>query len=455
MAEGGTDDSSLEPGSNRISLRILVTPYTPKTHISVLMLTPQWRFDGYGIATITRSLIKDLRTIDSEGKFIKITCIILAEADGRSLEEQRVEAKELKVELEGYILPRGRKKEPNMDEWMNEGIVNYYNNVLSGTKYDFIIGHVPYLAYGSLNVRDFYSKKKPKVILVNHAVPRTPDGEIEDDALKDWLREADVVMSMEKSVQEKISECIMALGLDSAAHHKTYIPAHPIELFNIKQEERRTPGDNLEISMLTFERKDLEVEGLDFPLGVNAITAAKRETNLNMTLTMFTENCNEAKTWEEEFDKSDRFCKEIPFQTNTSQYTDRLKDSSLFLLPMKSSSPIFGVEALSAIASGVPVLVSKHCGVSSFLLKMKENGDGAQSDVIERLVQESIVTETDVGTWTQRIIDRVRKQIESQPDGSSDSNRTLREFLLFDTNISSSQLEFIKTIVGRCIRLDT
>ena len=72
-------DSSLELGSSRISFRIRVTPDPSKKQVSVLILTPQWRFDDYGMATITRSLVQNLRMIDPEGTFIKITCAVLEE----------------------------------------------------------------------------------------------------------------------------------------------------------------------------------------------------------------------------------------------------------------------------------------------------------------------------------------------------------------------------------------
>ena len=47
-----------------------------------------------------------------------------------------------------------------------------------------------------------------------------------------------------------------------------------------------------------------------------------------------------------------------------------LKRSTLFLLPLKSDSPLFGTEALAAIAAGVPVLVSRYSGVARLLQKM-------------------------------------------------------------------------------------
>ena len=42
-------DSSLESGTSRISFRIRVDSRSIKEKVSVLMFTPQWRFDDYGM----------------------------------------------------------------------------------------------------------------------------------------------------------------------------------------------------------------------------------------------------------------------------------------------------------------------------------------------------------------------------------------------------------------------
>ena len=78
MAEAEMDtDSSSESEKDRISFRILVTPDSRQKQVNVLMLTPQWQFDGYGVATVTRALVQNVRAIDPEEDFIKITLNLL------------------------------------------------------------------------------------------------------------------------------------------------------------------------------------------------------------------------------------------------------------------------------------------------------------------------------------------------------------------------------------------
>ena len=101
----------------------------------------------------------------------------------------------------------------------------------------------------------------------------------------------------------------------------------------------------------------------------------------------------------------------------------------MFLFPLKVSSSLFGEEAFSAIASGVPVLVSCHSGVGSFLLEMKEN--------------DSVVDEVDEISWAKRIYEKMKN-----PDASEVKTARLRERLLLDTRIASTHQEFIKLISG-------
>ena len=99
-------DSSVELGTSRISFQIRVTPDPSKKQVSVLMLAIWWRFDDYGMATITRSLVQNLRMIDPDGTFIKITCAVLEE-DGKISEDNSGDAEALRVNLKGYVIPRG------------------------------------------------------------------------------------------------------------------------------------------------------------------------------------------------------------------------------------------------------------------------------------------------------------------------------------------------------------
>ena len=169
-----TSSSSLDSGT-RLSLKMVVAPNMAETPVSVLILMPQWKFDRHGTSGITRSLIKNLRSVDREGKVIQITVAVLEEEgyiDGIE------EAKDLKVHLKGYIHPKGRRKKAD-EEWLNEDVMKYYLHVVSDVKYDFIIGLAPYFSNGCLNLKNSCrgNRNIPKVILFAHALPQLENGE--------------------------------------------------------------------------------------------------------------------------------------------------------------------------------------------------------------------------------------------------------------------------------------
>ena len=54
-------------------------PHLGKKTISLLLLATKWQFDTYGLSTINKSLVSDLRLVDPEDETIKITCAIVEE----------------------------------------------------------------------------------------------------------------------------------------------------------------------------------------------------------------------------------------------------------------------------------------------------------------------------------------------------------------------------------------
>ena len=73
-----------------------------------------------------------------------------------------------------------------------------------------------------------------------------------------------------------------------------------------------------------------------------------------------------------------------------------LRKSNLFLLPLKQNSPLFGTEALAAIAAGVPVLVSRYSGLAALLREMQQ----------EEAVVPKDRSEINTETWKRRIIQK-------------------------------------------------
>ena len=162
--------------------------------------------------------------------------------------------------------------------WSNiTGILLWKNN------YDFIIGHIPYLSNGCLNLRDMsrelHEGNSSKVILVAHALPLTDEGDVDEECLTEWLREADIVLSVGNNIFMKVESCLKSFDDEDKVDHKLYLPGFPLDFFKIQQKENCgiVRGEQ-NILLMTAERKNLEVTGLNFELAV--VSCAKSSLNI-------------------------------------------------------------------------------------------------------------------------------------------------------------------------------
>ena len=197
--------------------------------------------------------------------------------------------------------------------------------------------------------------------------------------------------------------------------------------------------------MISGEIKDLDINGLDFPLAVTATAGASEHIRdfdgVRINLSLLVAREEEKPEWKAAFDQvlSERnlndtglsFQAEIPLSTDKIEV--HMRKSNLFLLPIKQNCPLFGTEALAAVAAGVPVLVSRDSGLASLLHTMVED---------EPVVYRNKM-EVNTETWKDRIVQKLVKPEESQRA----ANR-LREQLLLDTSITQTHLDFVNAIAG-------
>ena len=416
--------------------------------ISVLFLVTKWQFDTYGLSTINKSLVNNLRLVDPEDETIKITCAVVEE--GKVNDMDRRDAAKCAVVLEGAKRPRSKKRHSKPElSWLDEYAVAYYRH-LQDHHYDFIIGHAPYLANGCFNLKDLFRGREipPKIILMFHGLPKNENGDIDDEMLEERLNEADVVLSLGKAVESELVPYITGLDEENRPIHKLYIPSYPVELFHVAQEPKGVKIQGTQnIPMMSGEIKDLDVTGLDFSLAVNATIGAAEHIRdfdgIRTNLTMLTAHEDDRDKWKVENDKEFQsqnikqtglsFTTEVPTDINKLQ--SYLKRSTLFLLPLNTDSPDFGTEALAAIAAGVPILVSRYSGIARLLQKMAED---------EPVVYDTKL-KSPVETWKERILQKLLR-----PDQSQKAANRLREQLL-DTSIAQTHLDFINFIASKLI----
>ena len=298
------------------------------------------------------------------------------------------------------------------------------------------------MANGALTFKDLCEEKGtiPKIIFMIHALPKNKEGHVDEELIFDWMKEADVVFSIGKHVESDIIPFINGLEVCKRPVHKMYLPSYPLESFEIQKEVNKEKVHGTQnISMMTGETHDLEISGLDFPLAISSIAAASEHiknfndvrTNLLM---MFTREAD-TKLWKENFDKileGKKFSTSLSLHSsvcaNITKVMTDLRRNNLFMFPTKPDSPVYGTEALTAAAAGVPILVSQHSGIASLL---------------QIMYQDKSVVKTKTETWRERIIEKLVRPAEAQQIADR-----LREQLLLDTNIAQTHLDFINTITG-------
>ena len=421
-------------------------------NISVLLLGTRWQFDTYGLSTINKSLVNNLRLVDPEGETIKITCAVLQD-DEKIKDEERMDAEKYGVKLRGAKRPRGSnsRKKPKL-QWLDKNTGAYYRHLVQDQSYDFIIGHAPYVANGCLNLKDLYKEKNesPKIVLLFHALPKDENGDVEDDMLLDWMKESYILFSLGKTVEDELLPYLSSLEPEKRPIYKLYFPSYPLDMFSVKQDNiSDTVRGTQNVSMMSGNLKDLDISGLDFPLAVTAAAGASKHirdfNNVRINLSLLAAEEEEKPKWKETFEevlhRKNLNDTGLSFQAEAPLSVDKMKihmrKSNLFLLPLKQNSPLFGTEALAAIAAGVPVLVSKYSGLATLLREMQQD---------EPVVQKN-ESEVNTKTWKERIIQKL-----ITPDVARQRANTLREQLLLDTSIARTHLDFINTIAGK-IRL--
>ena len=380
------------------------------------------------MSTVNKSLINNLRAVDPEGKVIRITCALLEEEE-KIKEKDLGDARTHAVELKGAKRPRGSKRgeKPKL-QWLDEDAVKYYRH-LQDDSYDFIIGHAPYMANGCLNLNEPHKVKNesPKIILMFHGLPKDENGDVDDDVLLDWLSEADIIFSIGKTVEDELLTYITALDPENRPIHKMYLPMYPLDLFALKTENMQGKVRGTQnVSMMSGEMKMLDVNGFDFPLAVTATAGASDYIRFNdgvkIKLSLLMANEDDKDKWKNSFEDilQKRNLKDtgLSFQTETPLTLDKMKihmrKSHLFLLPLKQDLPLFGTEALAAIAAGVPVLVSRDSGLASLLDTMMED---------ETIVGKN-KPKANAKSWKGHIIQKLVNPAESQKNGEETERTT-------------------------------
>ena len=416
---------------------------------SVLFLAPKWKYDAYGIATINRSIINDLWMVGMSRK-IKMTCALLEQQDDKITDQERRDAKRHCVKLIGTTLPRGTEELPDVTD-VDRYCCAFFRHIdFKRLRVTHIVGHVPYMFNAAFSLQDIFkvAGQSPKVISIVHALPRKRS-DVDIFTLHDALKESDIVVSIGHLLYREISKHIGTLEEGSKPRHKVYIPGGPLELLSTKRpsnfELKHGPHNVL---VITGERKNMHVRGLDYDVAVAASTLATgnigthADPHQRLQLLTVGPSQHERDSWERHFDdvkgKVEKDYKLLNFEYQCFRDVSDLRKffqmSSVCILPFKHSATVFGIEGLWAAFAGVPVLVSCNTGIARFLQSLNTS---------ESLIKQHADLHEGERLWTAEIQRKI-----CNPDTARGRAKNLQQKCLYDTSIAYSHLELIRTILG-------
>ncbi len=196
--------------------------------LSILFLSPSWIDESLGIARVTRSLVTDLTSGHDK---IKIHCAVIGEKGSLSAQDLE-DASKLNVSLVGACLPRGVQSSQVVPEisWLDLQTASYYRHLTKIGKLDFIVGHIPHLANGALNIKDLFLEKgqSPKVVLIAHSLPQTGKSVVDESLLLEWLDAASLVLSVNSEIADKMEEYLQKFD-KAQPPNKVYLPGTSLD----------------------------------------------------------------------------------------------------------------------------------------------------------------------------------------------------------------------------------
>ena len=403
--------------------------------VSALLLTTRWLFDFTSITTVTRSLVSNLRHYDPNGQNVTITCAIL-ENDGRIEQVQIDDANTHNLTLRGAVHPMGENVNISGIEQMNGFSAAFYHHVFDKGSYDFIIGHAPLFPFGAVNLKNVYKgNNTPKVVLVVHELPKTTEGYLKRNRGRSWIKETDIVFSIGKSAKTELERFLFG------KKHELYIPIYPLEDIQCQRVAKIPEMYHKQITLMVG-KKELDYNGINLQLAIRAVKGAaemirEKSSKGGIHLVLIGEDAIDEEHLKKLFSDSEEKEGIFTFDIVTTLKPEKMKSwitrSFVFLLPLKSNCSKFGLEALSAVVAGVPILVSENSGMATLLQEMEESS----YSVVRRQRDFSL----DVQAWKSKIV-----EIFFNWQNVQYQTERIRKTLLQNKNIARTHLNFISTI---------
>ena len=274
-----------------------------------------------------------------------------------------------------------------------------------------------------------------------HTLPKTEQGQLDKGLLCNWMRGADIVFSLGATESNELQRFV-----HGKVHH-VYIPVYPIKpRVGIRTEQKLQKvtlivgkremgynGTNVELAVAAtiqaVERSQSKVETQFVFLGQETADESDLETLFNDTI--------QAQKAPENILK---FCFLSSQEKKHSEMILKTceEENALVLFPLKKNYSVFGLEALTAVSAGVPILVSDNSGVVALLDDMGDEGHS--------VVRHKNGFNSNVRAWTEKIWEKISDQSKARAQAAK-----LRENLLRSTKIETNHLEFVSRITRMLI----
>ena len=314
-----------------------------------------------------------------------------------------------------------------------------------------IIGHLPYLPNGPINIRDYIYRgnSSVKVILVNHEAPYNENRNRDVDQLEAWCKSSDVV-SVGRSLFD-VTETVLT-NKNSDTKHDLYIPACSVDFLKYDWLDYHELGSYGHVTgtqnILVCCPERHMTEALRFETVIESIASAadfllhstepsdKVRVALNLTV------CDKDRDhWKSEFHKimEKQEFRQIGLSLHSNENMDKMmgvmNKASLLVHPQNHESSYLGLDVLCAATMGIPVLVQEHSSIACLLESIKPGTTSA--------VKKLDNNETEEEAWSRMIVDRL-----TDPELAAEQAADIRTGLLGDTSIQRSHVAFIKNIFG-------
>ncbi|XP_070546364.1 uncharacterized protein [Ptychodera flava] len=326
-----------------------------------LFLAERWSRVGDTVSAINCQLA----SLAAQNRQTKICCVVL-----KATEEEKKDAADCGVELiqpcfNKHVLDIFKDDKPTSDWILSPE--TFFTTLLELQNVEYIVEHIQSSTISLISVvlKDRFFKHAD-IVLINHGIP---PADLRQKYLK-FAEAAEAVFSVGPTVFKEYN--LIYRGNEIHINHLLYLPRPEKDFFDLNVDQQLSKSDSVKQILSIITDKDVKCDKYKFLSAVIGQTAVALESVIGDIPKWFVRISSQADpTDTKNFLKDNLECSFIEpnaHSLNSSQQhaiTD-LQQSNVLVIPPDEP---FSMEALQAIAAGLPVLVPKRTATAEFLGK--------------------------------------------------------------------------------------